>query len=169
MFVFTDDKALDPNSLESLLKARDAKRKRQTYRAKNVHTTRKTHTEVQLTGWLAGWLAGWPAGRLAGWPAGRLAGWPAGRLAGWPAGRLASWLAPALHFAASSLNALLLHTVTLKFRIMHTLSMRCSASLMFVNARVDSCQAHFLENVFRVPTMFICELIFHFDGRIRYR
>ena len=28
------------------------------------------------------------------------------------------------------------------FRIMHGLSMRCSASFMFANARVDSCQAH---------------------------
>ena len=31
------------------------------------------------------------------------------------------------------------------FRIMHSLSMRCSTSFMFANARVDSCQARIVE------------------------
>ena len=34
--------------LERLAEERDFKRRRQSYRAKNVHVTRKTHTEVTI-------------------------------------------------------------------------------------------------------------------------
>lgn len=41
-----DEKAKSKNYLEFLKSERDYKRRRQNYRAKNVHTTKKSYTEV---------------------------------------------------------------------------------------------------------------------------
>ena len=44
----TDDPNKDmPQHLRQLMQERDLKRKRQKYRAKNVHITQKSHTEVR--------------------------------------------------------------------------------------------------------------------------
>ena len=52
-FLFVDQKnpAKEKTYLERLAEERDFKRKRQSYRAKNVHVTRKTHTEVTIFGY----------------------------------------------------------------------------------------------------------------------